>query len=108
MTLNRALPLLLSAAWFAALAIYAQDPASPPPAAEKKGKRPPPPGVSTPGVKKDMASITPAAVFPLPGTPDWQAFTEDAVWVSNGPKNTIHRLDVKTNAVTASIEVGKR
>lgn len=108
MIFQRALPLLLSAATLAALATYAQDPAPPQPAPEKKGKRQPPPGVSTPGVKKEMATIAPAAVFPLPGTPDWQAVTEDAIWVSNGPKNTIHRLDVKTNAVAATIDVGKR
>jgi hypothetical protein len=35
----------------------------------------------------DMTTLTPAAVFPVPGTPDWQVMTEDAVWVSNGPKN---------------------
>jgi len=99
-------PMVISALWIAVLAIHAQDPATPAP--EKKGKRPPPPGVSTPGVKKEMSAITPASVFPLPGTPDWQAVTDDAVWVSNGPKNTIHRLDVKTNSVAATIEVGKR
>lgn len=70
--------------------------------------RPPRPGVSTPGVKRDMATITPVAVFPLEGTPDWQVITEDSVWVSNGPKNTLHRLDVRTNTVAANIEVGKR
>src|SRR5262249_31907463 len=48
------------------------------------------------------------AVFPLPGTPDWQVVTEDGIWVSNGPKNTVHRLDAKTNQVAATIEVGKR
>ena len=103
-------PLILSALWIATIAIYAQDSAVPPQGQtqEKKGKRPPPPGVSTPGVKKEMSAITPASVFPLPGTPDWQVVTDDAVWVSNGPKNTIHRLDVKTNTVAATIEVGKR
>ncbi len=55
-----------------------------------------------------MTTLTPAAVFPVPGTPDWQVMTEDAVWVSNGPKNTIHRLDAKTIQVVAAIEVGKR
>jgi virginiamycin B lyase len=53
-------------------------------------------------------TLTPTAVFPVPGTPDWQVITEDAVWVSNGPKNTVHRLDPKTNQVVAAIEVGKR
>jgi hypothetical protein len=33
--------------------------------------------------------------------------TDDAVWVSNGPKNTVHRIDVKTNE-QVGIEVGKR
>jgi YVTN family beta-propeller protein len=55
-----------------------------------------------------MATITPIAVLPVPGTPDWQVMTDDAVWVSNGPKNTIHRLDPKTNQVVAAVEVGKR
>ena len=64
--------------------------------------------MSTPGVKHEMTAITPAAVFPIPGTPDWQVMTEDAVWVSNGPKNTVHRLDSKTNEAVAAIEVGKR
>jgi len=55
-----------------------------------------------------MSSITPVAVFPIEGTPDWQVITEDSVWVTNGPKNTIHRLDTKTNKVVRAIEVGKR
>ena len=78
-------------------------------ASEKKQrpKRPPRPGVSTPGVKREISTITPAAVFAVPGTPDWQVMTEDAVWVSNGPKNTIHRLDPHTNQVAATVEVGK-
>jgi virginiamycin B lyase len=81
-----------------------------PPAAEKKErpKRVPRPGVSIAGVKREMTTLTPAAVFSVPGTPDWQVITEDAVWVSNGPKNTVHRLDPKTNHVVAAIEVGKR
>jgi len=90
--------------------IYAQDPPPAAPAAPKKGRapRPPKPGVSTPGVKREMAAITPDAVFPIEGTPDWQVITDEAVWVSNAPKNTIHRLDVKTNQVDASITVGRR
>lgn len=97
--------LLLS---FVAL-LPAQETAAPPP--QKKGggrgQRPPRPGVSTAGVKREMSTITPAAVISIPGTPDWQVMTADAVWVSNGPKNTVHRIDVKTNEQTA-IEVGKR
>ncbi len=81
-------------------ALSSQAPTRPP--------RPPKPGVTTPGIKRDMAAIAPLAEFSLPGTPDWQVVTEDAVWVSNGPKNTVHRLDAKTNEVVATIEVGKR
>ena len=92
---------------------FAQEAQQPTPedAAKKKGggrKQPNRPGVSTPGVRREMTSIKPTAVFPIEGTPDWQVFTDDSVWVSNGPKNTIHRLDVKTNAVVAAIDVGKR
>jgi len=76
---------------------------------KKKGPpRQPPPGVSTPGVKRPMSGITPTAVFDTGGTPDWQVLTDDAVWVANGPKDTIHRLDVKTNQIAATVTVGKR
>src|SRR6202043_3184277 len=70
--------------------------------------RPPKPGVKDPGVQRPMSTVTPIAVFPVEGTPDWQVLTEDSVWVTNGPKNTIHHLDAKTNTVGAAIEVGKR
>jgi YVTN family beta-propeller protein len=71
-------------------------------------KRPPRPGVSTPGVKRDIAGVTPLAVFPIEGTPDWQVLTDNAVWVANGPKNTIHRLDPATNREVAAVTVGKK
>src|SRR5688572_7667370 len=88
---------------FASTLAFAQEPA---PAA--RPPRPPRPGVKEPGVQRPMSTITPVAVFPLEGTPDWQVVTEDSVWVSNGPKNTLHRLDVKTNRVIATIEAGMR
>ena len=90
------------------LLVFGQDPAAPPAAKKERPKRPPRTGVSNAAVKHEMTAITPAAVFPVPGTPDWQVMTEDAVWVSNGPKNTVHRLDAKTNQVVAAVEVGKR
>lgn len=61
-----------------------------------------------PGVKREITAIKPIAVFPVEGVPDWQAVTDDAIWVANGPKNTVHKLDAKTNTVTQTIEVGKR
>jgi virginiamycin B lyase len=95
--------------------LHGQSGAEPPAPAEgqkeatkKRGKRPPRPGVKEPGVRREMSALTPIAVFPAEGVPDWQVVTEDAVWVSNGPKNTLHRLDPKTNTVAAVIEVGRR
>ena len=88
--------------------IYAQQPAQPQQAQAPRPPRPPRPGVSAPGVKRDIATITPIAVFPVEGTPDWQVITADAVWVANGPKNTIHKLDAKTNKVVATVPVGMR
>jgi len=91
----------------AALVLTAQDGA--PPNAQKKGRRPPPPGVSTPGVKREMSTITPLTVFDAgSGAPDWQVLTEDSVWVSNGPLNAVHRIDAKTNKLAATIAVGKK
>jgi virginiamycin B lyase len=78
------------------------------PQQQKRPPRPPKPGVSTPGVKREMSSIKPDAVFPIEGTPDWQVLTDDAVWVTNGPKNTVHRLDIKTNQVVAAVAVGNK
>jgi virginiamycin B lyase len=86
------------------LTAQAQD--APPPTAKKK--RPPKPGVSTPGVKRELTTIKPIAIFPIEGTPDWQVVTDDAIWVTNGPKNTIHRLDIKTNQVAATVAVGAK
>jgi YVTN family beta-propeller protein len=63
--------------------------------------------VSTPGARRDIETIKPIAAFPVEGAPDRQVVTADAVWVSNGPKNTVHRLDPKTNTVVAAVEVGK-
>ncbi len=74
----------------------------------QRAPRPARPGVKEPGVQRQMSAVTPIAVFPVEGTPDWQVLTDDAVWVTNGPKNTVHRLDVKTSMVIAAVEVGKR
>src|SRR5919201_2197278 len=71
---------------------------------------PPKPGVSTPGVKIPIARLEPEAVFAVPGSPDWLALdpAENAAWVSNAPKNSVSRLDAKTNTVAATITVGKK
>ena len=74
----------------------------------QSSKHPPPPGVSTPGVKRALSTITPVAIFDAQsGTPDWQVLTGDGLWVANGPRNAVHRLDLKTNTIAATITVGK-
>jgi virginiamycin B lyase len=67
---------------------------------------PPKPGVKTPGVKIPIERLKPDAVFPYPGAPDWIA-VDESVWISNRPKDSIARLDPKTNNVAAVIAVGK-
>jgi YVTN family beta-propeller protein len=114
--------LILIAAFLPLVAVLAQQQQTPPPdapptppadAAPKKmgrGPRPPrvpAPGVSTPGVKRDMTTITPIATFETGGNPDWQAVTDDAVWVSVGRLSTVFRLDVNTNQIAAKVPVGK-
>ena len=69
--------------------------------------RPPKPGVATPGVKIPIERLQPDSVFLYAGSPDWIAIDEE-VWVSNKPKDSVARLDPKTNTVLATIPVGKR
>ncbi|MGA7415331.1 MAG: hypothetical protein WBW33_32965 [Bryobacteraceae bacterium] len=76
-------------------------------AAGQAAKKPAATGVATPGVQRAMDSITPTAVFPVDGTPDWMAVTEDSVWVASSPKNAVVQLDVKTNKVGRTVTVGK-
>jgi YVTN family beta-propeller protein len=76
--------------------------------AQQSAPRHAPPGVKEVGVQRRMSTVSPIAVFPVEGTPDWQVLTDDSVWVTNSPKNTVHRLDVKTNTVAAVVEVGKQ
>lgn len=80
-----------------------QPPAGSPPPSTPRPKRP---GVSTPGVKIPITKLKPDAVFSVPGVPDWLVIDDD-VWVSNSPKDTVHRLDPKTNTVVATITVGR-
>ena len=91
---------------FCAVVAFAQEAPTAPPA--QRRKPPVKPGVSTPGVKRELTSIKPVAIFLVGGTPDWQVVTDDAVWVSNAPLNLLHRLDIKTNQIAANIGVGRK
>src|SRR5271165_4702578 len=64
-------------------------------------------GVSDPGLKHPMSELTPDAVFPVSGHPDWMEVTEDAVWVASSSANHVVRLDATTNKPDAVITVAK-
>lgn len=72
-----------------------------------KPARPPRPGVKAPNVRVAVTALKPEAVFDVPGAPDWIAI-EESVWVSNYPKNTVARLDPKSNKVIAMVPVGDK
>ena len=78
---------------------------APPPAQPVPPQRPKRPGVSTPGVRIPITKLKPAAIYQVPGAPDWMAI-DDEVWVSNAPKNTVSRLDPGSDTVT-TYTVGK-
>jgi streptogramin lyase len=61
--------------------------------------------VSTPGVRIPITKLTPAAIYAVPGAPDWMAIDKD-VWVSNEPKDSVSRLDPASDTVT-TFAVGK-
>src|SRR6266481_1193918 len=76
--------------------------------AEKADKKKQPSlGIKDSGVQRPIANIHPDAVFPVPGNPDWVLILPDSVWIGNKPKNTITRLDPKTNMVVTTIPVGQ-
>ena len=43
----------------------------------------------------------------IPGFPDWVLILPDSVWIGNKPKNTVTRLDPKTNMIVTTIPVGQ-
>ena len=92
---------------FGALLIQAADVNARPPA-EQKIPRPSKPGVKTSGVQVSITELKPEAVYLVPGTPDWQAIGDAAVYVSNKVKNSVSKLDPKTNKVLAVIAVGSQ
>jgi virginiamycin B lyase len=63
-------------------------------------------GVKTPGVQLPIGRVKPDAVFDVPGAPDWIAI-DDFVWISNKPKDSLTRIDPKTNKIVDTIPVGK-
>jgi streptogramin lyase len=78
---------------------------APTPSGTSPAQSPKRPGVSTPGVRIPITKLKPAAIYQVPGAPDWM-FVDKEVWVSNEPKNTVSRLDPASDAVS-TFTVGK-
>jgi DNA-binding beta-propeller fold protein YncE len=54
-----------------------------------------------------VSSLPIVAKIPIPGVPDWLAIGPDAVWISNAGKDNIARIDPDTNAIVATVAVGR-
>jgi virginiamycin B lyase len=72
------------------------------PPATPKNARPRKLGVPTPGVQIPLSKLIPGAKIALGGSPDWVAIDTD-VWVSNMPKNSVIRLNRKTQSIAQTI-----
>jgi YVTN family beta-propeller protein len=73
--------------------------------AQAQPPRPHRPGVPTPGLRIPIEKLKPDAVYTIGGAPDWMAI-DDETWVSNGPQNSVARMDPKSTTVV-SVPVGK-
>ena len=73
----------------------------------QNANHPPKPGVTAKRVRIPITRLKPEAVFPVPGAPDWIA-VDEWVWISNYPKDSVTKLDAKTNQVAAAIPTGKQ
>jgi virginiamycin B lyase len=54
---------------------------------------------------RSIAELAPLATFSLGKTADWVAITADAVWVASTGPFAVNRIDPKTNARVASVEL---
>lgn len=64
-------------------------------------------GVSAPSVQHPVTELHPLATFAVGGDPDWMAVTDGAVWVTIDARNSVVRLNAKTNRWDGSVAVAK-
>ena len=64
-------------------------------------------GVTDPKLQHPMSELAPEVEFPVAGSPDWMAVTDDAVWVTSSRANHVVRLDATTNKPDAVITLEK-
>ena len=63
--------------------------------------------IRRPGIKDvqvPMSDLKPAATTTLGGSPDWLAFSENAVWVTNSKFNAVQRVNPRDASISAKIE----
>jgi virginiamycin B lyase len=94
MTLARNAATALSCAFLAMVPVLSQD--------QPIGQSPSKPAVKP--VQSPLTNLKPVATFDLGGDPDWLAFSDDAVWVTNDKLKSVQRIDPRTNKVVAKIE----
>jgi DNA-binding beta-propeller fold protein YncE len=63
--------------------------------------------MSLQSVRRPVSDLTILAKVPVPGSPDWIAIGDDAIWISNIAKNNISRINPAMNKVVTNIAVGK-
>jgi virginiamycin B lyase len=94
MTLARNAATALSCAFLAIVPVLWQDQ----PIAQSASK----PGAKP--VQSPFTNLKPIATFDLGGDPDWLAFSDDAVWVTNDKLKAVQRIDPRSNKVVAKVE----
>jgi len=62
-------------------------------------------GLALPKTPHPIAELSPVATWRLGKTADWVAVTEDAVWVASTGPFAVHRIDPRTNKLTASVRI---
>jgi YVTN family beta-propeller protein len=63
------------------------------------------PGV--PSVQRPLSALAPGTVIQVPGSPDWIGI-DDFIWISNSVKNSISKIDPKTNQVIMVVDAGNK
>jgi virginiamycin B lyase len=63
--------------------------------------------MSLQAVRRPISQLPILAKISVPGSPDWVAVSEDAIWISNIARDNITRIDPRTNTVVANVAVGR-
>jgi virginiamycin B lyase len=64
-----------------------------------------PPRSAVKEVQVPFASLNPTATIKIGGTADWVLITDDAVWVASTNPYAVHRIDLATNGIVATVRV---